>query len=208
MPDAYETAAARPYALSQAGYYLDFVLSPACAIALFVAELQIHGARLLMRWAIAALVGLFAWSLAEYLIHAFVFHRVPGIRQAHDEHHRRPSAYIGVASIYTFAIFAALTTLTCIAAGISEIYTEGLTRGFYSGFTDGSGFMAGFLVGYLLYIVVHDAMHHREIGPGHWLYAAKMRHVAHHKGLEANFGIITTLWDRAFGTFKPVGANG
>ena len=56
------------------------------------------------------------------------------------------------------------------------------------------------LVGYLVYVFVHHASHHLRIAPGHILYRARMRHLAHHHRDDSNYGVTTGLWDRAFGT--------
>ncbi len=62
------------------------------------------------------------------------------------------------------------------------------------------GFVTGALIGYAAYMIVHHATHHWRIEPGHWLYAARVRHMAHHYHDEANFGIVTGFWDWVFGT--------
>ncbi len=63
-----------------------------------------------------------------------------------------------------------------------------------------SGFASGMLLGYAGYMFVHHAAHHMRIEPGHWLYRARLRHMAHHYRDSANFGVITGFWDRVFGT--------
>ncbi|GEP00610.1 sterol desaturase family protein [Methylobacterium haplocladii] len=122
--------------------------------------------------------GLFTWTLAEYAIHRVLFHRVPGFRAAHDAHHAKPCGRTGVTSWHSLAVFAGLALV--LPAGI----------------------LAGFALGYLGYITVHHAVHHWTIAPGHPLYALKLRHAAHHCGVEANFGVVTTAWDRVFGTYR------
>ncbi|MDH2313344.1 sterol desaturase family protein [Methylobacterium brachiatum] len=122
--------------------------------------------------------GLAVWTLAEYVIHRFLFHRLPVFRDAHDLHHARPCARTGVTSWHSLAIFGALFLL--LPAGI----------------------LAGIALGYLAYITAHHAVHHWRIAPGHPLYALKMRHAMHHHGVEANFGVVTTLWDRVFRTYQ------
>jgi sterol desaturase/sphingolipid hydroxylase (fatty acid hydroxylase superfamily) len=70
-----------------------------------------------------------------------------------------------------------------------------------------AGALAGLALGYLAYIAAHHAIHHWRIAPGHVLYALKIRHAMHHRGDEVNFGVVTTLWDRAFGTYRPPAAR-
>ena len=155
--------------MSRLAYYTDFVAIPALVLLL----VAVGGASFS-----GMLIGLAAWSLAEYLIHRFLFHRLPVFREAHDEHHAHPSGRTGVTSWHSLAIFGALFLVLPI------------------------GVLAGVALGYFGYITAHHAVHHWRIGPGHPLYALKMRHALHHRGVEANFGVITTAWDRLFGTYR------
>ncbi|WP_430913898.1 sterol desaturase family protein [Methylobacterium sp. sgz302541] len=125
------------------------------------------------------LFGAAAWTLAEYAAHRVLFHRPPLFKAAHDEHHARPCGRTGVSSLHSFAIFVGLALL--LPADV----------------------LAGFALGYLAYITAHHAVHHWRIGPRHPLYGLKLRHAMHHHGVEANFGVVTTLWDRVFGTYLP-----
>lgn len=86
--------------LTRAGYYADFALLPALVLLLLAWH---FGAALI--WCFG---GFMAWTLAEYLIHRFVFHHVPLLRRDHDRHHREPSAYIGAGSWITLPIFGLL----------------------------------------------------------------------------------------------------
>jgi sterol desaturase/sphingolipid hydroxylase (fatty acid hydroxylase superfamily) len=62
------------------------------------------------------------------------------------------------------------------------------------------GFASGVLLGYAAYMLVHHATHHWPIGPGDWLYEARVRHLAHHYREDSEFGIVTGFWDGVFGT--------
>jgi sterol desaturase/sphingolipid hydroxylase (fatty acid hydroxylase superfamily) len=136
---------------------------------------------------IAALVavafGFVAWTLAEYLIHRFVMHRY--FRDRHWRHHLRPSAKEGLLT-YTEAAIGAAVALLCLIA------TFGLTIGGAAWF--------GLLLGYCTYLLVHHALHNWKITPGSLLRPLYERHVIHHGGVEANFGIVSGFWDRVFGT--------
>lgn len=156
--------------MSRLAYYADFITMPALILALLVGG----GASLS-----GLLAGLVAWSLAEYVIHRVLFHRLPFFKAAHDLHHARPSGRTGVTSWHSLAIFGGLFLV--VPAGI----------------------LAGLALGYLAYITAHHAVHHWRIAPGHPLYALKIRHAMHHRGEEANFGVVTTAWDRLLGTYRP-----
>ncbi len=129
------------------------------------------------------LFGLLVWSGLEYAIHRVLFHRLPFFREAHDAHHAKPSGRTGVTSWHSLAIFGGLWLV--VPAGV----------------------LAGIVLGYLAYIGAHHAVHHWRIGPGHPLYGLKIRHAMHHRGDEANFGVVTTAWDRLFGTYQAIRAN-
>jgi sterol desaturase/sphingolipid hydroxylase (fatty acid hydroxylase superfamily) len=155
--------------MSRLAYYLDFVVVPALIAALpLMVEVSLAG----------VVLGLLAWTLAEYVIHRVLFHRLPLFKPAHDLHHAKPSGRTGVSSWATLAIIIAVSLVVP------------------------AGPLVGLLVGYLGYITAHHAVHHWRVGPGHLLYGLKMRHRMHHSGIEANFGVVTTFWDRAFGTYQ------
>ena len=154
--------------MSPLAYYADWVVIPVLILAL-VALAPVT--------AMGIAFGVLAWTLAEYVIHRALFHRLPMFRPAHDHHHAHPSGRTGVSSAHSLGIFGAL--ILVVPAGP----------------------LVGLLLGYLAYITAHHAVHHWRIAPGHPLYALKRRHRAHHAGVEANFGVVTTVWDRVFGTY-------
>ena len=128
--------------------------------------------------------GLFIWTLAEYWIHRILYHHAPFLSALHDRHHEAPKELIGIPSFLSSGIV--------IALGYGPFFA------FAPRFAD--GFASGALIGYAAYMIVHHATHHWPIEPGHWLYAARVRHMAHHYHDEGNFGIVTGFWDWVFGT--------
>lgn len=155
--------------MSRLAYYLDFVTVPVLiALLLAMADVTI----------LAAGAGFAAWTLAEYVIHRVLFHRLPLFKPAHDLHHAKPSGRTGVSSWATLVIIIMVSLVVP------------------------AGPLVGLLAGYLGYITAHHAVHHWRVGPGHPLYGLKMRHRMHHTGVEANFGVVTTFWDRALGTYR------
>lgn len=177
-----DAALPRALSLSRAGYYTDFVLAPLAALTLVHFELYRRPSAGMLAW-IAA--GVVLWTLAEYLIHRFAFHGP--LRALHDVHHRRPAAYIGVASWGTAPLFA-LVWLMLIVATSAPIANP---------------LMAGLLAGYTAYIVIHDRMHHGDrAGFGRIMRALLDRHIAHHRGGHANFGVSSPLFDLIFRTYR------
>jgi sterol desaturase/sphingolipid hydroxylase (fatty acid hydroxylase superfamily) len=128
--------------------------------------------------------GLLIWTLAEYWIHRALYHRAPGLSAYHRRHHDEPDALIGIPSF--------------LSSGIVILFGYGPPVAFAPIIAD--GFASGALIGYAAYMGVHHAVHHWPIAPGDWLYPARRRHLAHHYHEESDFGVVTGLWDRVFGT--------
>jgi sterol desaturase/sphingolipid hydroxylase (fatty acid hydroxylase superfamily) len=172
--------------LSKTGYYTAFVIYPAIILALTTVELRQPESMAQLHWLIACVVGIAGWTLAEYIIHRFVFHRIPLAARMHDMHHSSPSELIGAPlwlslSAFGFGVFIPLW--------------------WQAGFDVASGLTSGLMLGYLWYGLVHTAIHRYRLDRGSFLYQTKLRHVHHHYGTQAgNFGVTTSLWDRLFGT--------
>lgn len=174
--------------IGKRAYYADFFIVPLLVLAALVLGLAADP----KTYAIALPVGAAGWTLAEYLIHRFVLHRI--YRREHWAHHRSPARYIGVPPTHTTAIWL---TLAC---GLWGTLPLGMAAGLYS----------GFLLGYLAYIAAHDRYHHGnpELWEAGYWRNCWARHRMHHHGVEANFGVLTPFWDALFGTYKnpPKGA--
>src|SRR5581483_11524934 len=65
-----------------------------------------------------------------------------------------------------------------------------------------SWLVVGLYAGYNYYALVHHIQHHRP-APHAYLQNLERAHRAHHARPRVNFGVTTTWWDRAFGTFQP-----
>jgi sterol desaturase/sphingolipid hydroxylase (fatty acid hydroxylase superfamily) len=129
--------------------------------------------------------GLAAWTLVEYVMHRFVFHRLPVSRRLHQLHHDHPSDPDSErSSLSTPLVVAPFGLLVLGGAGVE----------------DGSSIFAGLLAGYLVFIAVHYAVHRWPIAPGSWLYPIKLRHLTHHRNEGCNFGVTTDFWDVVFRT--------
>jgi sterol desaturase/sphingolipid hydroxylase (fatty acid hydroxylase superfamily) len=132
------------------------------------------------------LAGFAAWTLLEYLVHRIALHRYSGVGQRlHQIHHDQPSDPDAERSSLSTPLFA-----TPVGFLLIDIL----------GTADGSAMFAGLLSGYLVFIAVHYAVHRWPIGPGAWLYPAKLRHLAHHRFENCNYGVTTSFWDIVFRT--------
>lgn len=132
-----------------------------------------------------ALGGLLSWTLAEYLLHRYVYHQLPSfLSVGHGLHHARPRDHIGVpwwlTSVVVVAAFLLVSQLLDPAAvGV---------------------FMAGIWLGYVLYCVAHHGSHRWQLR-GRWFQNMRRRHLIHHARAQYNLGFTTELWDRVFGTY-------
>ena len=145
-------------------------------------------------------LGVFLWTLTEYLMHRFVFHYDPKSERMqqifflfHGVHHAQPQLKTRlvmppVVSIPTAVIFYALFSL--IFGVLLNAYH--LVAPIFS----------GFIAGYLAYDMIHYATHH---WPLRWRYLKYLKryHMMHHfKTPAARFGVSSPVWDVVFGT-KP-----
>lgn len=166
-------------------YFGDFVAGPIVIVLLALITAHGGGTGLLAAWLAATTAGLVSWTFLEYVIHRWIYHRVPGIKRYHDAHHDAPLEMIGAPSFVSLFIILALCYLPLVPLG----------------FATASGFASGIILGYMGYMLVHHATHHWELKPGTWLYRARLHHMAHHFArVEGNYGIVTSFWDRVFGT--------
>jgi sterol desaturase/sphingolipid hydroxylase (fatty acid hydroxylase superfamily) len=142
-----------------------------------------------------AALGALAWTLIEYWLHRVLFHWEPpgafGERMhfvLHGVHHKWPRDRYRLVmptavSISLFWVFLGLWVLLF---------------GRYA-----FAFHAGFAVGYMFYDLSHYYMHHGR-PRAEWIKQLRKHHMVHHSPKlehEKKFGVSTTLWDHAFGTY-------
>lgn len=164
-------------------YFADFVLYPLVIVA-GAGVLLWRGAGPLWAMLLAAVLGFFAWSLIEYLLHRFVFHGVQPFQRWHEAHHQRPFALIGTSTAVSLALMALLV-----------YWPLSVLLGHWLALSATLGVAAG----YLLYVLVHHATHHWKTAPGTWLHARKRDHALHHRpGAHGWYGVTSTFWDRVF----------
>jgi hypothetical protein len=137
-------------------------------------------------------VGLCSWTLLEYGLHRFVFHReirTVSIRKiinsSHMEHHLAPrdDELILVQPPYALAVSALLAIFIELISR-NEFWTAGILSGVWAGF--------------LYYEAVHYRVH---ITPANgWLLSRQRRAHFYHHYHDSNrrFGVTTPLWDYVF----------
>ena len=165
-------------------YFGDFVAIPIAVVFFLYLALIGFGLDALPEFVLATLVGGAVWTFAEYWIHRWVYHHAPVFSPLHDAHHREPRALLGVPSF----VSSGVVVLICYV----PLYRFAPLAA--------AGFTSGAMIGYAAYMLVHHATHHWKIEPGDWLYAARVRHMAHHYHDTICFGVSTGFWDRVFRT--------
>lgn len=145
---------------------------------------------------LAVLAGLLLWSITEYVLHRFVFHRITGTFAGrrfffvlHGVHHDYPTdgsrlvMPLGVSIPMGTAVYVLLLAVLAPLGGavIDAVFV-------------------GFGIGYLAYDGIHYATHHFRMKSklGSWLKRYHMVH--HHTGENAKWGVSSPLWDWVFGT--------
>src|ERR1700743_900911 len=124
------------------GYYAELFVYPIVVGALLLFELGDSGLAPHLRWWFAAVCGVTLWTLAEYLVHRFVYHKLPILRELHEMHHSRPSDLIGApisASAILFSLFF---------FAVARLWDMQVA----------CGAISGLIAGYILYLLVHDAV--------------------------------------------------
>jgi sterol desaturase/sphingolipid hydroxylase (fatty acid hydroxylase superfamily) len=166
-------------------YYAEPTVYPIVVGSLFLYEVHRGGPALHPHWWIAAACGAMLWTLAEYLVHRFVYHKVPVLRQLHGLHHSHPSDLIGAPIWVSVACFSLLFFLI---ARLWDIEIAG-------------GATGGLIAGYVWYLLIHDAVHRWQLAEKSWLRTHRLRHLRHHRHpVPGNFGVTTGVWDLVFGT--------
>lgn len=141
-------------------------------------------------------IGLFVWTITEYVLHRFIFHYYPtsewgkrihfifhGVHHDYPRDKKRlvmpPSASLPLATLFYF-----LFSLFLPAARLHA-------------------FFPGFLLGYLIYDMMHYAMHHYNFKSS-IMKKIKQHHMLHHyQDASKGFGVSSSLWDIVSGSGFP-----
>jgi len=143
-------------------------------------------------------LGLFLWTLAEYLLHRFAFHHEPrGAWQErvvflfHGIHHYQPQCKTRLVMPPAVSIPMAVITYGLFNLIAGRLFQSPLWV---------DPLLSGFIVGYLAYDLTHYATHYFPMRRG-WLKFLKRHHMQHHyKTPDKRFGVSLPLWDWVFRT--------
>ena len=137
----------------------------------------------------AFLLGAIGWTLAEYMLHRFVFHgrsaRGPGAKE-HRRHHAQAD-YFAPARQKAAAAVAAIAIVLPLSSA-------------FVGVASGAAFTLGFVAMYILYEILHRRAHTHPPRNryGRW---RRKNHFAHHfADPRLAQGVTTPFWDNVFGT--------
>ncbi|MGD8644709.1 MAG: sterol desaturase family protein [Chromatiales bacterium] len=167
------------------------VWSPLVAVLLW-RSLFVHDLALLpiLGW---GLLGLFVWTLTEYLAHRFLFHFPAKGRIArqlvflfHGVHHDAPQDKTRLVMPPAGAAILAVLFYGAFSLVIPSPWIE--------------PFFAFWVVGYLIYDYIHYATHHFRMSNriGRFLKRYHMQH--HFQRPDGHFGVSSPLWDHVFRT--------
>ncbi|MDH5671264.1 MAG: sterol desaturase family protein [Myxococcales bacterium] len=173
------------------------VWGPVVSLCLYLSATAVDSA--LLPIVLRFVTGLLLWTLTEYLLHRFPFHRAPGssleskIRQfmMHGYHHEFPN--------HRRRLVAPLILSVPIAVPLLILYMA------IFGSQHALAYFAGTVSGYIAYDWIHYYTHHFRPTTrlGKFLRRYHMEH--HYKDSDSHFGISSPLWDWVFGTTGTVG---
>jgi sterol desaturase/sphingolipid hydroxylase (fatty acid hydroxylase superfamily) len=145
-------------------------------------------------------LGLAFWTLAEYLLHRFVFHFEPDTRWGrrlhfiiHGVHHDYPHDPMRL--VMPPSVSVPLATLVFL--GFRLVLGSAWSLPFF----------AGFLIGYLIYDMTHFHIHHHR-SDNKLSLALRRYHYRHHfQQSDRGYGVTSSFWDRVFRTVPILRRN-
>jgi sterol desaturase/sphingolipid hydroxylase (fatty acid hydroxylase superfamily) len=138
------------------------------------------------------ILGLITWTLAEYLIHRFVFHLTGKLKALkllhyalHGHHHKNPTdkRHLFMPPIPVLFIVSIIFSLFYLIFGVSTFY-----------------FFPGFEFGYLVYSMIHYSVHVKPYSSG-IMKSLWIHHGKHHfENSSLRYGVSSPFWDYIFRT--------
>jgi len=142
--------------------------------------------------------GIFSWTLAEYMLHKFLFHMPTNVTKwkifvhfmLHGLHHKAPFDTRRLVFPVTPALLANLLFFSIF----KQVLPDDIHWFFYS----------GFLISYVIYDLTHYYIHAGNPKEGTYLYEFKRIHHYHHfRHHDKGFGLTLlsySMWDKILGT--------
>ncbi|UCC81910.1 MAG: sterol desaturase family protein [Gemmatimonadota bacterium] len=162
------------------------------------------------RIALLFIGGLALWTLAEYVVHRFVFHTTPeleaGVRQIVSELGSGEAALPKLTTFRQRHYFLAhgvhhdypndskrLVLPPSVSIPLAVLFFAAFSLAF--GSASGPAVFGGFVIGYLVYDTVHYAVHHFSLRGRVMLYLKKKHFRHHYQDNRRDFGVSSPLWD-------------
>lgn len=140
-------------------------------------------------WLIGFVGGLGLWTLLEYVLHRFVFHR-RWLGKLAAREHMTHHAKVDYFSPFVKKVALAIPVLGVIVLAASAAM----------GLRLGTSVPLGVLAGWATYEVIHRRIHVSAPVGSYGLWARR-HHLLHHFGRsDMNHGVTTPIWDWVFGT--------
>jgi len=149
-------------------------------------------------------LGLFLWSLVEYILHRFLFHLdsfLPENRVAitlhfvlHGIHHYLPMDKLRLVMPPTLFVALAIPFWKLAHAV------------FYWNWYVATAVFCGGIFGYVSYDLTHYFLHHKTL-PGYYKELKKYHLEHHYMDYENGFGVTSRFWDWVFGTELVYGSK-
>jgi len=138
-------------------------------------------------------MGLFIWTITEYVLHRWVFHFYPKSKIGqrihfifHGVHHDYPND----AKRLVLPPSASIPMALALYFFFLWILPSGTIYAFYT----------GFLIGYLMYDMTHYALHHANFKSPFWK-KLKQHHMLHHySDSTKGYGVSSAIWDKILGS--------
>jgi len=137
--------------------------------------------------------GVAIWTLAEYILHRFLFHtELPGNlgRRVHfimhGVHHDYPKDSKRLVMVPSLSIPLAIGFYFLFLYLLGGVYV--------------SPFFSGFVAGYLFYDMVNYATHHYNFKSKFWLELKQYHMLHHYKDSHNGYGVSSAFWDHVFRT--------
>jgi sterol desaturase/sphingolipid hydroxylase (fatty acid hydroxylase superfamily) len=137
--------------------------------------------------------GIVVWSLAEYVMHRFIFHYEPSSdygKRLHFIFHGIHHDYPNDANRLVMAPSVSIPLAVLFYYSFLMILGE----------QDVASFFSGFVTGYLCYDMTHYAIHHFSFKNGWWMKLKKHHMLHHYQDGENGYGVSSKVWDVIFGT--------
>lgn len=140
-----------------------------------------------------AIAGVVTWTLAEYLLHRWVFHWTNGTAWGSRVHFLLHGVHHDFPHDKDRLVMPLLTSVPLAVIFYTAFYVT-------LGLQAAEPFFAGFVAGYLCYDGTHYAVHHFRQTSRIGKYVKRHHMLHHHADHEGGFGVSSPIWDFVFRT--------